>query len=240
MTEIETIEYAKSFIDKLANGINPIDDSPIPDGDVINNVRLSRCLFFVSDILRKVIDNGGIPAKKPEAKAKKKREMVVTDEMRLNLKPYAEDVNGSTITRLINNQIPEGEPRLKMTTLNKWLKQLGLIEKVEIRGRKCKCPTPMGEEIGMYCKVSESSYGSYCITMFTPEAQQFVLDNIDDLVAFQYPSASERSFKPWTDEENQIMISAFNEGKSITEIASLLQRSYGAVRKRLKKLELLP
>lgn len=30
MTEIEKIEYAKSFIDKLANSINPLDDSPIP------------------------------------------------------------------------------------------------------------------------------------------------------------------------------------------------------------------
>lgn len=29
MTEIEKIAYAKSFIDKLANGINPLDDTPI-------------------------------------------------------------------------------------------------------------------------------------------------------------------------------------------------------------------
>lgn len=28
MTESEKIAYAKSFIDKLANGINPIDDKP--------------------------------------------------------------------------------------------------------------------------------------------------------------------------------------------------------------------
>ena len=31
MTELEKIAYAKSFIDKLANGVNPIDDSAIPD-----------------------------------------------------------------------------------------------------------------------------------------------------------------------------------------------------------------
>ncbi len=33
MTELEKIAYAKSFIDKLANGINPLDDTPIPDDD---------------------------------------------------------------------------------------------------------------------------------------------------------------------------------------------------------------
>ena len=59
MTELEKIERAKMYIDKLANGINPIDDSMAPDEDIINNVRLSRCFFFVSDILRQVIENGG-------------------------------------------------------------------------------------------------------------------------------------------------------------------------------------
>ncbi len=48
MTEHEKIEYTKSFIDKLANGINPLDDMPIPENNIVNNVRLSRCFFYVS------------------------------------------------------------------------------------------------------------------------------------------------------------------------------------------------
>ena len=71
MTELEKIAYAKSFIDKLANGINPIDDSIIPDGDVVNHVRLSRCFFYVSNVLRQVIDNGGITPAPMIKKAKK-------------------------------------------------------------------------------------------------------------------------------------------------------------------------
>ena len=42
MTELEKIERAKMYMDKLANGINPIDDTMAPDDDLINNVRLSR------------------------------------------------------------------------------------------------------------------------------------------------------------------------------------------------------
>ena len=40
---------------------------PDNEDDVINNVRISRCLFYVSDVLRQVIENGGVigaPAKK--------------------------------------------------------------------------------------------------------------------------------------------------------------------------------
>lgn len=59
MTELEKIERAKMYMDKLANGINPIDGTMAPDDDLINNVRLSRCFFFVSDVLRQVIENGG-------------------------------------------------------------------------------------------------------------------------------------------------------------------------------------
>ena len=58
MTELETLERAKMYMEKLANGINPIDGSVIPDEDVVNNVRLSRCFFYVSDFLRQVIENG--------------------------------------------------------------------------------------------------------------------------------------------------------------------------------------
>ena len=60
MTEIEKIKYAKSFIDKLANGINPLDGSPVPENDVVRNVRLVRCFSYVSDILQRVCENGGL------------------------------------------------------------------------------------------------------------------------------------------------------------------------------------
>mgnify|MGYP003312685049 CR=1 FL=1 len=80
MTELEKIEYAKSFVDKLANGINPLDDSLIPENDIVNNVRLSRCFFYVSDILRQVIENGGGQPAKTTNRGKK--EFSLTDEQR--------------------------------------------------------------------------------------------------------------------------------------------------------------
>ena len=71
MTELEKIKRAKMYMDKLANGINPLDDSCVPETELINNVRLSRCFFFVSDILRQVIENGG--TNPPSARKKPKK-----------------------------------------------------------------------------------------------------------------------------------------------------------------------
>lgn len=60
MTELEIMQHAKDYLDKLAKGIDPLTDREVPEGDIINNVRISRCLFYVSDVLRQVIENGGI------------------------------------------------------------------------------------------------------------------------------------------------------------------------------------
>lgn len=59
MTELETMIRAESYIRKMADGINPITNEPAADDDMVNNVRITRCLYYVSDILRQVIDNDG-------------------------------------------------------------------------------------------------------------------------------------------------------------------------------------
>ena len=60
MTELEKITCAKTYVDKLANGINLLTNQPVSDADSINDVRISRCLFYVADILRQIVENGGI------------------------------------------------------------------------------------------------------------------------------------------------------------------------------------
>ena len=52
MTEPEKIERAKMYMEKLANGIDPISDKATPESDTINNVRLSRCFLFWAGSLR--------------------------------------------------------------------------------------------------------------------------------------------------------------------------------------------
>lgn len=58
MDDFELTCRAKIYIEKLANGINPLTDDNVPEGDIVNNVKISRCLFFVADVLEKVIENG--------------------------------------------------------------------------------------------------------------------------------------------------------------------------------------
>ena len=58
MTEQEILCRAKEYIDKLANGIDPLTDTPVSENDIVNHIRIARCLFYVSDVLGRVIANG--------------------------------------------------------------------------------------------------------------------------------------------------------------------------------------
>ena len=60
MTELETMQRAKMYLDKLAQGIDPITNQDVPEDSVLNHVRLARCFFYVSSVLDQVIANGGV------------------------------------------------------------------------------------------------------------------------------------------------------------------------------------
>ena len=139
MTELEKIAYAKSFIDKLANGINPLNDTPIPDDDIANNVRLSRCFFYVSDILRQVIDNGGITsAPIPKNKKISKKPFVLSleqiEKFEFSQTPISATVLAKKINRLTEDETME---RISYRHINQWLLNIGMLEYKEVgQGKK--------------------------------------------------------------------------------------------------------
>lgn len=98
MTEQEKLHHAKHYIDSLANGLNPLDGTPIPEQDIVNNVKISRCLFFVSDVLRKQLD-GHEPKKVSE---KDKKLFYITEEEKLQYVPSKTPIPASGISYKVN------------------------------------------------------------------------------------------------------------------------------------------
>ena len=179
MTELEKIEYAKGFIDKLAEGINPLDDMPIADGELLNNVRISRCMYFVSDILRLVIENGGIERKKPVRK--NRRPFALGKEARSSLAPSDSAVRVSELTQAINSCIDQNTMKgLRSGAISSWLTEIGALEEVELpSGKKSRLPTPQGLSLGILTQERQGQNGTYTAVLYSPRAQQFIFDNIE-------------------------------------------------------------
>lgn len=183
MTELEKIEYAKSFIDKLANGINPLDDTIIKEDNIVNNVRLSRCFFYVSDILRQVIENGGINKKK----SGKLRFELSTEE--LAKFPYSNSpIAISEIAKRLNSLInDEAMRKITHRDLTNWLLSIEMLfEHSSSDGKTSKRPTEQGSNIGISTEVRTGQRGEYTVVVYNKEAQTFIIDNLEAIIALKY------------------------------------------------------
>lgn len=191
MTELEKIEYAKSFIDKLAQGINPLNDEPVPENELVNQIRISRCFFYVSDILRKVIEGVPFDDSVPQtyvfaAPVKKKELFDLSPDKRENFVFSEEPLTASEICKRLTDAANEPNMRkLSYAKLTEWLLSRGfLTENTTDSTRGKRVPSELGEQLGIFLEHRTGVHGEYDVVMYNHEAQQFILDNLDSLIAF--------------------------------------------------------
>ena len=227
MTELEIMQHAKGYLDKLAKGIDPLTDQEVPEDDVINNVRISRCLFYVSDVLRQVIENGGVigaPAKK--------RSRYTFGEWPLSASQIAQRLN-----ELVDLSAMQ---KLKTTSITKFLLQSGLLFEEEApSGNKNKRPTEAGWKLGISTQQRSGQNGDYTAVVYDQQAQQFILDNLDAIIAINATPLHENQGKPWGPEEDTYLRQAAQAGADVKVMSAELKRTRAAVRARLEKLGLI-
>jgi len=179
MTELETMQRAKMYIDKLAKGVNPLDDSQIPDDDIINNIRLSRCLFYVSDVLRQVIENGGVSPKR-----NRKQDFNISFEQIQKFPVSNERITVSKMAEKINSLVDTANmKKLTHRNISDWLVSIGMLQaEVTSDGRNTKRPTSDGREIGITTEDRVGQNGVYTVVLYNREAQQFIIDNFDGVL----------------------------------------------------------
>lgn len=186
MTELEIMQRAKQYIDSLANGFDPLSGRPVKEDDVVNQVRISRCLFYVSGVLQKVIENGGTVQKKRTPRSQK-MPFSLSEEQTSQLKPHTASLSASRITASINELVnAENMQKLKTTELIGWLMSIGMLTEVEnAQGRKRKIPTKNGEMLGMKETTFVNEQGNTTqYTVYDRNAQQFIFDNLEAIIAF--------------------------------------------------------
>ena len=166
------VTVAIDWITKLANGINPIDGSILPDSDIVNNVHISRCLFFVSNLLEEM-------GKKKQSQQKQyESEFQLTPEAASKVY-IAERTGISLFVKEINKVIPENMKPLEASKVTQWLVSAGYLEEQEKSdGHKYKSPTGLGTSIGITSAWRDGSQGQYLAISYDANAQHFILENL--------------------------------------------------------------
>lgn len=234
MTELETLERARVYMQKLANGINPIDGTNIPDEDVVNNLRLSRCFFYVADVLRQVIENGGVAGQKKE-----KTLFSLTVKQRSSFSFSSTPIPISEMSKRINALVEDANMKtMSYRTIRDWLLSLGMLEEMlDGNGKTVKHPTKQGRELGILLECRTGLNGEYFVVVYNLDAQHFILDNLDAIMEFEN-RRTENQGQLWTQEHDICLKDLYAKGVPINEIAITLKRNSESIRARLKKLNL--
>ena len=179
MTELETMQRAKMYMDKLAQGIDPITDRELPEDSALNNVRLARCFFYVSDVLGQVIANGGMIGGRP-----KLQPFSITVEQLSRVRISQEPVRVTQLVEMIGTAVDNPQmKKLSTTAITNWLLEKGFLEKQTTPdGKSSRVPTASGRMIGLSTETRQGQYGEYLAVFYNAEAQQFVLDNLADML----------------------------------------------------------
>lgn len=169
------LRVAIDWISKLADGVNPIDDSVLPDSDIVNNIHVSRCLFFVSNLLEDVSRRDRA---KQSSKKQQELEFHLTTEMASNVQ-IVEKTGITMFVKEINKVIPENMKPLSSPKVTQWLASVGYLEeRVRGDGHKYKVPTELGNSIGITSCWRDTPQGSYLAVSYDANAQRFVLENL--------------------------------------------------------------
>lgn len=252
MSELEIMQRAKMYLDKMAQGIDPLTDRPVPDDDLINNVRISRCLFYTSEVLRQVIEQGGLNSKTLDVQntSKGKASFYLSEESRAGFRYSNEKIPLSVFAREINSMIDEEKMyKLRAKSISTWLVDVGILKEIiSEKGHSTKRPTKAGEEMGICTEMRVRDDLTYTMVLYSRQAQEFIMDHLDSVIEIDRIFTAQRAKKhesaehqgqPWNQEQQELLIRLYKADYSIPEIASQLGRTRSGISARLKKLGLI-
>lgn len=176
----EKLMKAKSIIEKIANGINPLTGKNIEDDNFMQDPRLIRCFFYVTDVLNAVIKNGfnGVFVKPTQ--------FVITPEQKSRIKLPNYNIGVNEFAKCVNNVIdPSVSKRLTGADINRQLKKMGILS--EIKTGEGKTRTVMNENSAKYgIEVEKRVYKDieYEVIVFNEKGKRFLLENLEKIMAY--------------------------------------------------------
>lgn len=177
MTDLEIMQRAKMYLDRLAQGIDPISGREMPEDTVLNQARLARCFSYVSGILQQVIDNGGTVG------PLQRNDFTWTPEMHSRLTPADRPLRIMEFAQRLAAASADPNTKMPRTTLfTDWLLENGYLEKVPDGENKMRrIPTDLGRSIGLYTEARAGKYGEYQAIYYDSRAQQFLLEHLPEI-----------------------------------------------------------
>ena len=179
--DMNKLEVAMKYVERMADGKNPVKNIAVEDDSVLNNPNVIRCMYFIKDVLSAVKENGGIIA----GKAPKAPKTPFPFECLSNFR-YVEDTTISHFLAQLKKlaQDPNVES-IKIKTVTGWLTLKGYLVYLQDKytGKMQPEVTEAGTEFGLYMNERTSMRGeTYKSIVYTQKAQEFIVAHLEQIV----------------------------------------------------------
>lgn len=177
----EKISKAKIILEKMANGINPINGEPINDESFLQDPRMIRCLFFISGVLQEVINSNG-----KVLKSTKPQSFSITKEEKMQVVIPDRNIGITEFTKCINSVIDlNRSKKLSPVEVNKQLKKMGILgEEITEKGNKRTVINEKSKEYGIEMESRNFNGKIYDVVVFNEEGKKFLLENLEDILNY--------------------------------------------------------
>lgn len=182
MSEIDLnkLEVSIAYIERMAEGNNPVKNVPAEEDSVINDPNVVRCMYFIRDVLKQVRDNGGRIGGKISKSAKNPFPLECLSKF-----VYQEDKSISHFLSQIKLLAEDPDVKgISMKTITDWLKQMDyLVDEYDPENQKKTKTTALGEQFGLYMEPRTSARGQeYNVIMYSRKAQEFIVQHMETIL----------------------------------------------------------
>ena len=180
--ELEKIQKAKLVLEKIAGGVNPLTHEPIAQDSFLNEPKIIRCLYFVAEVLDKVVhgaySSGGAKAAATFMITPEQKQQILFTPGKIGINEFAKCVNLS----LDLNQ----SKKLTGIELNKRLKKLGVLSEESGPDGKARTVTnPKSPDYGFESEQRTYNGAEYTMVVLNEKGKRYLLDNIESIMAME-------------------------------------------------------
>lgn len=178
-SEREKLIKAREILQKIASGTDPVNGKPINDESFLNDPRIIRCFYYISEVLNRVID-GQINQNLP-----KPTEFSITDEEKSLIKFPENKIGVNEFSKCVNNVIDlNRSKKLSGLELNKQLKKKGLLSEIVTEQGKTRT-TVNDKSIDYGFELEKRNYNGneYEMVVLNDVGKKYLLDNLEDIMS---------------------------------------------------------
>ena len=179
--EEDDVYTAMRYLRNLSTGRNPVDGSELPDDVPALDEAVSGSLELAADLLEGYLENGGFNRVLPA----RVRPFQITKGQRESIPISKKAVGVMAIANRITSVLPYDMERVSYAVISMWLESIGALSMQTMPdGTRMRTATALGEELGIRIAEKNGPRGPYRKNLYNQHAQQFVVDNLEGIMAF--------------------------------------------------------